>query len=76
MARLDKDREQKLQPIRINEAVKQIEALGHKVHFKSENNIKFMFKDNEITYFPYSGWASGKGITDGRGINNLLKQIK
>ena len=76
MARLDKEIELKLQPIRFNEAVKQIEALGHKVHFKSENNIRFMYKDNEITYFPYSGWASGKGITDGRGLQNLLKQIK
>jgi hypothetical protein len=35
-----------------------------------------MYKENEITYFPYSGWASGKGITDGRGLANLIKQIK
>jgi hypothetical protein len=76
MARLDKDREQKLQPIRVNGAIKQIEALGHKIISQSQIEISFLYKDNVITYFPYSGWASGKGIKDGRGLKNLLTQIK
>jgi hypothetical protein len=76
MARLDKDREQKLQPIRVNEAVKQIQALGHEIVSQSQTEISFLYKNNLIKFFPYSGWASGKGITDGRGIKNLLKQIK
>lgn len=42
-----------------------------------ENNkcIRFSFKGNTITVWPYTGWFSGKGVKDGRGINKLLKQI-
>ena len=36
----------------------------------------FEYNGNTIRYFPYSGWHSGKGIKDGRGIKNLLKQLK
>jgi len=25
--------------------------------------------------WPYTGWFSGKGVKDGRGIKKLLKQI-
>jgi len=33
-------------------------------------------KGSLVLYFPYSGWASGKTIKAGRGLKNLLSQIK
>jgi len=76
MGRLDTERQQKLEPKRINKARTEIEALGLKITETSSTYLKFEFKGNTITYFPYSGWASGKGIIDGRGLDNLLKQLK
>lgn len=75
MARLNKERENEKQPIRLQTALERIESKGYHVHFQDDTSIKFMFKGNEITYFAYSGWASGKGIKDGRGLINLLKQL-
>lgn len=37
--------------------------------------IRFEYKGNTITVWPYKGWFSGKGVKDGRGIKKLLKQI-
>ena len=76
MSRLDQDRQDRLEPKRIDRAISEIEALGLDVDYKDEKCIKFLFKGSEIVYFPYSGWASGKTIKDGRGLRNLLKQLK
>lgn len=38
--------------------------------------IEFEYKGHIVKYFPYSGWATGKTIKDGRGLDNLLKQLK
>lgn len=35
-----------------------------------------MFKGNAVFFYPYSGWATGKNIQDGRGLQNLINQIK
>lgn len=29
---------------------------------------------NRVEYFPYTGWFSGKGVHDGRGIEKLIAQ--
>ena len=41
-----------------------------------ETKITFEYKGHKVTLFPYSGWHTGKSIKDGRGIDNLLKQLK
>ena len=33
-------------------------------------------KGERVMVYPYTGWFTGKTVKDGRGINNLLKQIK
>ena len=38
--------------------------------------IEFEYKGHIVKYFPYSGWATGKTITDGRGLMNLSNQLK
>jgi hypothetical protein len=75
MSRLDKDRQTKLEPERMQFAIEEIESLGYEILYKDNTKIQFFFKHSVITFFPYSGWASGKNIKDGRGIGNLLIQI-
>lgn len=41
-----------------------------------EVKIVFDYKESPVTFYPYSGWASGKTIKDGRGLENLLNQLK
>lgn len=58
-------------------AKSQIEALGYTVTENPGNrSLEFEYKGNTIRVFPYKGWFTGKGIKDGRGIKNLLKQIR
>lgn len=74
--RLDKEREQRLQPERMDYAVKEIEKLGYAITYRDKTRIQFGFMDSYVTLFPYSGWHTGKTIKDGRGIEKLLTQIK
>ena len=75
MARLNIERQHKLEPQRMDYAQKEIENLGYEVDRVSDNQLRFEFKGSTINFYPYSGWASGATIKDGRGIKNLLKQI-
>ena len=72
--RLNQNREKKLSPIRFNKAVSELKKRGFSVDH-NETRIHFIFKGSPIFYFPYSGWASGKTIKDGRGLKSLLTQI-
>jgi hypothetical protein len=74
--RLDKGREEALQPKRVQYADEKITELGYDIIYKDKTRIDFIFKDHKVSLFPYSGWHSGKSIKDGRGIDKLLKQIK
>ncbi len=74
MTRLNTERQTELEPKRIEVAKIEIEKLGYDV-IVYQKNITFLYKDNLITFFPYSGWAIGKEIKTGRGLQNLLKQL-
>jgi len=76
MARLDKERQERLEPQRMADARESIEAMGYEIFFSDAHVLAFMFNDSVVQYYPYSGWHSGKTIKDGRGLRNLLKQIK
>jgi len=76
MARLDQDREKRLEPERLSKAVDAVTALGFEIVVETNKMICFLFNGNVITYYPYSGWHTGKGIKDGRGWKNLEKQLK
>ncbi len=75
--RLDQEREKKLSPTRMDTAINAIVGdRGYRLEDRDSNiSISFMHKGSLVTYWPYSGWASGKSIKDGRGLNNLLKQL-
>ena len=74
--RLNKEREALLQPERLEHAIKEIENLGYTITQRTNTSITFGYMDAYVTFFPYSGWHSGKSIKDGRGLQNLLNQIK
>lgn len=76
MGRLDTDRQKKLEPIRIKNAVKKIEALGYEIDSTTITSICFKYKGKGILFYPYSGWHTGASIKDGRGLKKLLKQIR
>ena len=76
MARQDIERQQELEPQRIEYAVKKITELGYDITHRDNTKIKFFFKGEQVTLFPYSGWHTGKSVTDGRGLNKLLEQIR
>lgn len=76
MARLDIERQKELEPKRLEFAKNVITNLGFEIIFENENQLQFMFKNEKVTLFPFSGWHTGKSIKDGRGIENLIKQIK
>ena len=76
MARLNIDRQNTLEPKRIQYAKEQIEKLGYKVVQLGNTQLIFKYGGCYVHFFPYSGWHSGASIKDGRGLENLLKQIK
>jgi len=72
--RINQEREDKLQPLRMDKAVKELEKRGFEVSH-DETRIDFIFNGKSVLYFPYSGWASGSSIKDGRGLSRLLRQL-
>ena len=54
----------------------QIIEAGYDVSKINRSKLQFEFKEETVYYFPYTGWFSGKSVRDGRGIKNLIKQIK
>ncbi len=74
--RLDQDKEAALQPERMKFAKEQIEKLGYTITFEDKTRLEFIFRNELVKIFPYSGWCTGKSIVDGRGIHKLLNQIK
>lgn len=76
MARLDTDRQKELEPSRLFTALMELGKLDCVTDIVSSSKlIEFTYKENVIKYYPYSGWATGRGIKDGRGLQNLLKQL-
>ena len=75
MARLNQEREERLQPLRMDHAKKKLEAMGYEVKECGDCEIQFKHKGSIVKFYPYSGWATGATIKDGRGLDNLLKQL-
>lgn len=71
----NRERQQELQPGRVDYARTRLEALGYPVTEVNATTLQFTFRGSPVTLYPYSGWFTGRTITDGRGIKNLLKQI-
>lgn len=71
-----KEKQEEQEPKRAEYARQQITRLGYEITQDDGRMLVFEFKGSPVRFFPYSGWATGKTIKDGRGIARLLKQIK
>jgi hypothetical protein len=69
------EKQKELEPMRLEFAKKKLEELGYKVLQYKDNQLIFEYKGSRVDFYPYSGWHSGRSITDGRGFQNLLKQL-
>lgn len=74
--RLDQEKEAELSPKRMEYAFTKINNAGYDILHSDSTKLIFEFNGHQVTLFPYSGWHTGKSITDGRGLQKLLKQIK
>lgn len=72
------EQKNKIEPNRFKYATEKLEAIGAKVTPKNDGSRSMIveYKNVKVTFFPYTGWATGKGIQDGRGIHPLLKQLE
>lgn len=70
-----KERQQALQPGRIEYARTQLQALGYDVEQIAPTTLRIIHRGSPVIIYPYTGWFTGKTVKDGRGINNLLKQL-
>lgn len=73
--RLNQEREAKLQPKRMKYVMQELKKMNMNPIKMSDNSIQFLFKGSIVDFYPYSGWATGKTIKDGRGWNNLKDQL-
>jgi len=71
-----KEIRQRKEPGRISYARTKLEERGI-VYLYNENikAIEFVHKGCIIRFYPYTGWFSGRTVKDGRGLENLLKQL-
>lgn len=70
-----KERQQK-EPSRWDYVLSVLKDRGYEpVEDREAKCIRFTFKGNTVSVWPFTGWFSGKGVHDGRGIKKLLKQI-
>ncbi len=65
----------RIQKSRLEFAEMMILDLGFDIVSANKTELRFEFNGSTIYFFPFTGWHSGKTIQDGRGLNNLLKQI-
>lgn len=64
------------EPERTSYAIAKLTELGFQVETVDPHTLRIVFKGFPVTIYPYSGWFTGKTVNDGRGIANLLKQLK
>lgn len=61
---------------RIAYAKERLERLGYEVtEVRDNKSLTFIHNGRRITFYPYKGWFSGKGIKDGRGLETLIKRL-
>jgi hypothetical protein len=74
--RLDQEREAELQPKRMQVACDAISLRGYAITYLDTTRLEFEHNGHVVRFYPYSGWHTGRSIKDGRGLQNLLKQLK
>ena len=55
---------------------KALNKVGFKVKRVSGRVISVWYKNERVLIYPIKDWFSGKSVTDGRGLDNLIRQLK
>lgn len=76
MARLDHERVKELTPKRTQYAKNALKKAGYQIAEETDKKLVIIFKEKKVTLYPFTGWFTGKTVKDGRGISNLVAQIK
>lgn len=76
MGTIRQERKNELEPSRLEFAKETFEKEGIKFVQLPQGKFEIEHKGETVVFWPYTGWHSGKSITDGRGIKNLIKQLK
>lgn len=80
MSRLNIERQKELEPERMQYAKNKLNELmfeiTSEINIDNKKYLEFVYKGEVVRFYPYSGWATGKSIKDGRGLQNLLNQLK
>lgn len=74
--RLDQEREERLQPKRMETCKAKLEELGFIITQEDHTKLVFNYKGSQVQFWPYSGWHTGKAIIDGRGFSHLINQLE
>lgn len=73
---ISKEEKRKITEQRKEYAIIELEKLGYELTYEDDDEINISYKGKTVSIFPYSGWFQGKSVKKGRGIKNLLKQLK
>ena len=76
MGRLNIERQRELEPKRVQGCAQTLRELGYNPVIVNDVKIEFVYQDAVISFWPYSGWHSGKGIKAGRGFKELVNKLK
>jgi hypothetical protein len=75
--RLNIERQKELEPKRMAYAHERLTTLTDvDILETTDKKIVFNFKGKKNTIYPFTGYFNGKSIKAGRGIEELLKQLK
>lgn len=71
------ERRARREPGRIEYDKQKLEDMGYEVHMGEDGTmLHFQHRHFTVRLWPYTGWFSGQTVVDGRGIDNLLKQLR
>jgi hypothetical protein len=70
-----KEDSEHLKPQTLEELKEVVEYLELDVVRETPASFVFIYDNHEVTYFRKSKWFSGKSVQDGRGAENLIKQL-
>lgn len=73
--RLNAEKQARLEPRRTETAINKLSELGFVVKVIDTTELQFEYAGSTIRYYPYSGWATGKTIKDGRGARKPAEAV-
>lgn len=76
MSRLNIERQNKLEPKRLEYAKEKLNGLGYFITYEDNTRLEFEYKGKTIRFYGYSGWYTGSSVRDGRGITSLIEQLE